>query len=153
MKNVFLLFLIFVIQNCGAQCISRDSLIRIVARVITQQECRKIPTTRKDCVLEKDYLQSFYINDILNNQPISESESYGIYVFGRFGDDIVSVGTLLYDCTGYEFLPRIFNYESLGLLLNFFGRNNLSAEESIKYLTAIYRFEKEENNIGFQLEN
>ena len=112
-----------------------------------------MPTTRKDCVSEKKYLQSFYINDILNNQPISESESYGIYVFGRVGDDIVSVGTLLYDSTGYEFLPRIFNYESLGFLLNFFERNNLSAEESIKYLNSIYRFEKEENNIGFQLEN
>lgn len=153
MKNILLLISVFLIQNCYGQYINPDSLIRIAAQTINQQELGRAPIARKGCISEKDYLQLFYVNDILNSQPIAEGKSYGIYIFGRFGDDIVSSGTLLCDFTGYKLLPSTFNYESLGLLLHFFERNNLSAEESIKYLIAICRFERSENNIGFQLED
>lgn len=153
MKNIILLMFVCIIHIGHTQCIVNvDSLIRIAAQTINQQE-QKMPTSVRQNLTERDYKQAYYVNDILDNQPITQRSGYGIYVFGRIGDDFVSAGIFLYDLTGCQILPRIFNYESLGMLLDFFERNHFSEKEMMKYLKLIYEFEKEENNIGFRLEN
>jgi len=152
-KNTLLFIFVLFMPYCHAQSVSNDSIIRIAVQAINRQELKMLAPVRRKPIRESDYLQGFYVNNILNNQPIRQDENYGIYIFGRVGDDIVSSGTILCDSTGCQILPPIFNYESLGLLLYFFERNHLSAEESINYLMAIYKNESDENNIGFQIEN
>lgn len=121
--------------------ISIDSLKQIVIQQISLDTAVKNQISKEDCG------NIYEIQELLTSKPIQETDRRGIYYFGLRGDDVPSK-LLLYDPWGYKIMPYIFNYSGLGYLLDFFERNQYSAEEVFTYLKAIYEYYKIEDSWG-----
>ena len=121
--------------------ISIDSLKQIVIRQIS------LDTPVKNQISNEDCGNIYEIQELLTSKPIQETDRRGIYYFGLRGDDVPS-WLLLYDPWGYKIMPYVFNHSSLGYLLDFFERNQYSAEEVFTYFKAIYEYYKIEDSWG-----
>lgn len=121
--------------------VSIDSLKQVVIQQISLDTAIKNPLSNEDCG------NVFEIQELLTSTPIQETDRRGIYYFGLRGDDVPS-RLLLYDRWGYKIMPYVFNYSSLGYLLDFFKRNQYSDKDVFTYLKAIYEYYKIEDSWG-----
>jgi len=137
-----LILLLFCVNNSIAQnVVSIDSLKKVVIQEISKD------TAIGNSISSKDYGSIYEIRELLTSKSLHETDRKGIFYFGLCGDD-VPCRILLYDPWGYKIMPYVFNYSSLGDLLDFFERNQYSAVDILAYLKAIYEYYKIEDSWG-----
>lgn len=143
MKSVLFLFLLFCnllvgSDLCMAQRIRADSVLSIVVAQINKSEGRSYRTC--------DYGSYFYVEDVATKAPV-EKQSYGIYEFGLFGDDL-SRWIMWYDPSGYKIFNHGLDMEMLGEMFEFFERNNCSELQSFYYIKGLYEASCRIENTG-----
>lgn len=143
MKKILVLLLIFNINdNIAQNTVGVDSLKQIVLEHIVSES--------RTLIRSEDYGSAYEIRELLTYEPIQETDRKGIYYFGICGDDVPR-WILLYDPWGYRILSYVFSYANLGDLLDFFERNQYSAEDAIVYLKAIYNHYRFEDSWGEEI--